>query len=72
MNAVFGFIPNGRLRAVDHAIGHFLTAMRRQAKQEHGVRPGLRHQRLVDLIGRHCRKLFLGVGLARRRLAGLG
>ena len=52
MHAVFGFIEDDRLLAVDHLIGHFLAAMRGQAMHEDGARLGAAHEGGIDLIGR--------------------
>ena len=48
MQAVFRFVPDDRLRAVDHFGGDFLAAVCRQAVHEQGVRRGAAH-----LVGIH-------------------
>ena len=40
VQAVFGFVPDDRLRAVEHLRGHFFAAVRRQAVHEDRVRRG--------------------------------
>src|SRR5215468_1089989 len=50
MQAVLRLVEHHRLRSIDYFGGHFLAAMGRQAMHEDGVRLGLFHQPLIDLI----------------------
>jgi hypothetical protein len=60
MDAVFGLVPGTRLRAIDHRIGDFFTAMRGQAVEKNRVALGVAHQPVIDLIRRHRGKLVVG------------
>ena len=53
MQAILGFVPDHRLRSVDHAVGDLLAALRRQAVHQQRARLGAPHQLLVDPVGRH-------------------
>ena len=49
-----------------------LAAVSRQAMEEHGVRPGVGHERRGDLVGRQLGQLALGLGLLAHRDPDVG
>ena len=50
VQTVLRLVKDYGLRAIEHRVGNFGVAMRGQAVHEHGVRRGMGHQCLVDLV----------------------
>ena len=50
MQTVFRLIEDNRTGRIHYGVGHFGTAMRREAMHEYGVRSRLFHQSVIHLI----------------------
>ena len=49
VQAILGLVEHDRRVGIDHLVGHFVAAVRRQAMHEQGVLSRVRHQFSVDL-----------------------
>ena len=50
MHPILGLIEDDRLRAIEHGVGNFCVAMRRQAVHKYRMRCSVRHQGFIHLI----------------------
>src|SRR5690606_19377330 len=66
VEAILGFVPDHRLRAVDNTGRHLVAAMGRQAMHEDSTRIRLGHQRIVDLEAPQLLVTVDRVGIAHR------